>query len=105
MSDPELTKEEAILRQVRRTLTRVIKDTATAPGMVHPLNEETIAELRRCLLLISEREVELNGAAGRSMEMRPRFADERRPGDEVVVHLDTSSLRRKPDPSPDSPED
>lgn len=105
MSDPELTKEEAILRQVRRTLTQVIKDTATPPGMAHPLKEETIAELRQCLLLISERETELNHAARRSMEMRPRFADERRPGDEVVVHLDTSSLRRKPDASSESTEE
>lgn len=85
MSDTELSKEEKILRAVRLALTNVIKDTATAPGMTHPLKDATIEDLRQCLALISAREQELAQAAGRSLSQRPRYADE--PSDKAVVHF------------------
>ncbi len=88
MSDTEFSKEEKILSAVKRVLTEVIKDTATQPGLKHPLSENTINGLRDCLLLISQREQELAEAAGRAMDMRPRFTDEPREQGDVVVSLD-----------------
>jgi len=92
MSDqPELTKEERILRMMKRTLTNVAKDTHAKPGFRHPLTEETINLIRDCLSLIASREQELAEEHGRPMNMRPRFIDE--PRSEVVVKLDVTSLR------------
>ncbi len=87
MSEQTLTKEEQILGAVKRVLTEVIKDTATQPGVKHPLSDNTINGLRDCLMLISQREQELAEVAGRSMDARPRFKDEPRPEGDVVVPI------------------
>lgn len=87
MSDQTPSKEEDILRAVKRVLTEVIKDTATQPGLRHPLSDNTIGGLRDCLILISQREQELAAAAGRAMDARPRFTDEPKPQGDVVVPL------------------
>ncbi len=92
MSSHELSKEEEILRAVKMTLTGVIKDTATSPGMKHPLTDRTIDDLRHCLVLVSARERELAEAAGRSADMRPQMPGDVKIKSEVVVSLD--SLRR-----------
>lgn len=92
-SEPELTKEERILRIMKRVLTDVAKDTHAKPGFRHPLSENTIEGMRECLALIAAREQELAEEFGRPMNMRPRFIDE--PKREVVVPLDTSGLRGK----------
>lgn len=89
MSDQEYSKEEIILKAVKKILTEVVKDTATAPGLVHPLKDETIVSIRDCLGLISVREQELAEEAGREMNMRPRFTDEPRAQGEVVVPLES----------------
>ncbi|MCW8918508.1 MAG: segregation and condensation protein A [Gammaproteobacteria bacterium] len=86
-SEQPPSKEEAILRAVKRVLTEVIKDTATQPGLRHPLNDNTIGGLRDCLILISQREQELAAAAGRPMNARPRFSDEPKAQGDVVVPL------------------
>lgn len=87
MSEPtKLNKEERILRVMKRVLTDVAKDTYTRPGHRHPLSDATVDGIRKCLALISARETELNEAAGRSMDARPRFVDE--PPSSVVVQLD-----------------
>lgn len=85
MNETEVSTEERILRAVKLALTRVIKDTATPPGMTHPLKEGTIEDLRQCLVLISARERELAQAAGRAQDQRPRFVDE--PSDSAVVQF------------------
>ena len=85
MSDEEISKEERILRVMKRVLTGIAKDTYTRPGHRHPLSDDTVNDIRNCLSLITAREVELNKAAGRSMDHRPRFVDE--PQDSVVVPL------------------
>lgn len=89
MSEETYTKEELILSLVKRTLTDVIKDTATSPGLQHPLNDETIKQLRDCLGMIAQREHELAEVAGREKNMRPRFIDEASSSSSVVVSLDT----------------
>lgn len=95
MSENDYSKEEVILGAVKRVLTEVIKDTATEPGMKHPLSENTINGLRDCLVLISQREQELAEAAGRSMDMRPKFKDEPKPQGDVVVSIDSISKSDK----------
>jgi hypothetical protein len=90
VSETELPMEERILRAVKMTLASVIKDTATPPGMRHPLSDSTIEDLRQCLALISARERELAQAAGRAQNGRPRYADE--PSKESVVRVH----RKKP---------
>ena len=87
MSQHEISKEELILRTVKQALTGVIKDTATQPGMTHPLSESTVDQLRNCLMLISEREKELAEAAGRAMNQRPHYTDERKAAVDVVIPI------------------
>ncbi|MHB1566805.1 MAG: segregation and condensation protein A [Acidiferrobacter sp.] len=87
MSTPELSKEERILRAVKLALTNVIKDTATPPGMVHPLQDRTIEDLRMSLALISARERELAELAGRPMAARPRYVDAPDPEGQTVVRF------------------
>lgn len=95
MDEQTLTHEERILRAVRRALTLVVKDTATPPGVAHPLKDTTIEALRECLALISARERELAEAAGRPQAARPRFADEPRPPGTAVVKF-TRPRKDKP---------
>lgn len=85
MSDTDLTQEERILRIMKRVLTDVAKDTYTRPGHRHPLSDDTVKGIQNCLALITARESELNVAAGRTADMRPRFIDE--PAKSVVVPL------------------
>ena len=92
MTEPELTKEERILRMMKNVLTSVAKDTATEPGLKHPLTEHTIQGIRECLSMISAREHELKLEHGRSTGARPRFIDE--PKSEVVVPLDVGSMKK-----------
>ena len=89
MADQELSREERILRVMKRVLTDVAKDTYTRPGYRHPLSDATVQGIRECLSLISAREIELAEAAGRPMTLRPRFIDE--PQSSVVVQFDAKS--------------
>lgn len=93
MSDHELSKEERILRIMKRVLTNVAKDTHTPSHLKHPLSDSTVGEIRQCLGLIVARETELAEAAGRPMTDRPRFIDE--PQDSVVVSIDSLSKSGK----------
>ncbi len=75
MTQP-LSKEERILRMIKRVLTDIARDTSTPPGMKHPLSEHTIQGMRECLGLISAREREIIKEAGRTNTARPEFVDE-----------------------------
>lgn len=86
MADNELSKEEQILKMVKKVLTDVAKDTHVKPGLRHPLSDNTILGIRDCLALITAREMELAKDAGRESKMRPRFVDE--PQNKVVIALD-----------------
>lgn len=85
MSSTPLSKEEEVLRMMKKVLTDVAKDTYVRPGVKHPLSDNTIAGIRDCLTLITAREKELAEAAGRPYTMRPRFTDE--PQSSVVVSI------------------
>lgn len=92
MNEPELTTEERVLRVMKSVLTSVAKDTATDPGLKHPLSPDTIQQIRNCLALITSREQELAQELGRNTSARPRFIDE--PKSEVVVTLDVASMKQ-----------
>jgi hypothetical protein len=87
-------KEFQVLQAMKSTLTSVIKDTATTPGLKHPLSDRTIENIRQCLVLITARERELAQEAGVSMNQRPHFADE--PQSAAVVSIDKIARARKP---------
>ena len=57
--EPETTKEQRILRMMKKVLTDVAKDTQTPAHMKHPLSEHTIMGIRECLQLITAREAEI----------------------------------------------
>lgn len=83
----DLSKEEQILRMMKKVLTDVAKETFTRPGLKHPLSDNTILSIRDCLALITAREVELSEEHGRPMNQRPKFVDE--PQTSVVVPIDS----------------
>ncbi|MFP5348737.1 MAG: segregation and condensation protein A [Gammaproteobacteria bacterium] len=93
-SDSPSSMEHRILRAVKSVLTDVVRDTATAPGLRHPLSDKTIDNIRECLKLISARERELVEAGGGKMNMRPRFVDE--PSTTTVVPIDRIGRPGKP---------
>lgn len=84
MSDENENIELRVMRAMKITLMNVIRDTTSQPGQKHPLSEATIEDIRQCLGLITAREQELSGDAGKH---RPKFVDE--PEDSVVVSLQT----------------
>ncbi len=90
MSQQNNNTESRVLSMMKKVLTSIAKDTHTAPGMRHPLSDNTINDMRACLDLIVSRETELNAQGGNVSSSKPRFIDE--PSDNVVVQLDT----RKP---------
>ena len=93
MNDDDLSREERIPQVMRRVLTSIAKDTYTRPGHRHPLSDETVNDIRQCLGLITAREAELNTAAGRETNARPRFIDE--PQSSVVVPLNIPGTKDK----------
>lgn len=86
MSESETSKEQQVLKMVKRVLTDVARDTHVKPGLKHPLSDNTIMGIRDCLSLITAREKELAEEAGQSMDMRPRYPDQKPKS--VVVSLD-----------------
>lgn len=76
MSDHPLSKEQRILRVLRKVLANIVKDTTPQPGMLHPLKESTIHDIRDLFGLIAERERELADEAGQRSAERPHFTDE-----------------------------
>ncbi len=75
-SDLELSKEQQIMRAMRKTLTSIVRDAAPRDGMPSPFSPDTVENIRMCLGLISAREAELAEAIGLDRNERPRYSDE-----------------------------
>ncbi|MHB8622531.1 MAG: segregation and condensation protein A [Sulfuricaulis sp.] len=90
------SKEFQILKALKLVLTDVVKDTATQPGLKHPLSDRTVEGIRQCLRLISARERELVEDAGKTLDMRPYYVDE--PKKNVVVPITKISRHKKEEP-------
>ena len=71
------TKEAKILREMRLILTEIARETAVRRGNRHILSIETIARMRDCLGLISDREKELNESLGIEMNSRPKLGGDK----------------------------
>ena len=83
MEKEELSKEQRILRLMRRTLGNVVKDVTPRSGRPNPLSEETILDIRDCFALISERERELSEALEFG-QAKPYFVDGEKPKSNVI---------------------
>jgi hypothetical protein len=72
----ELSKEQQIMRAMRKTLTSIVRDTAPRDGEPSPLRSDTVENIRMCLGLIAAREAELAEMLGLSRGERPHYSDE-----------------------------
>lgn len=72
-----LHDEQRIMRMMRKTLTSIVRDTAPRDGNPSPLTEATVLGIKDCLVVISNREVELAKLTGRTLEERPHYSDEK----------------------------
>lgn len=86
MPDIEPSKEQRILRVLRKVLANIVKDATPPAGMVHPLSEQTRTDIRDLFGLIAEREAELANEAGRRVAERPYFVDEPRGSAPLTLH-------------------
>lgn len=84
-----LSKEQRILRVLRKTLGNIVKDTAPRPGRPNPLQESTIEDIRNLFGLIAERERELADEAGMTAKERPHFSDEPQTAQVLKLHKPT----------------
>jgi hypothetical protein len=92
MNTENLSKEQRILRVMRKVLASVVKDTTPQPGMRHALSDQTIEDIKQCFALISAREGELAEAAGLE-QARPGFTDE--PKRAQVIPISKPGLGKK----------
>jgi hypothetical protein len=85
-NDEVLSKEQRILRVLRKVLGNIVKDAAPRPGRPNPLQESTINDIRDLFGLIAEREAELADQAGLSRNEKPYFGDDKRASKVVTLH-------------------
>jgi hypothetical protein len=76
LNEEILSKEQRILRVLRKVLGNIVKDATPAPGQPHPLKESTIYDIRDLFGLISEREAELANEATPDRNEKPFYSDE-----------------------------
>lgn len=81
-----LSKEQRILRVLRKVLGNIVKDTAPRPGRPNPLSDDTVRDIRDLFGLIAEREKELAEEAGFTAKERPHFSDEPQAVNVVKLH-------------------
>ncbi len=75
MNTIELSKEQRILRLMRKTLGNIVKDVTPRAGRENPLSDSTIQDIKDCFALISERERELAEALNFD-QAKPYYADD-----------------------------
>jgi hypothetical protein len=83
MNTEELSKEQRILRAMRKTLGNVVRDVTPLGGRPNPLTESTIQDIKECFALISEREHELAESLDFD-EARPYYRDGSPQGAQVI---------------------
>jgi len=84
--DEVLSKEQRILRVLRKVLANIVKDATPAPGQPHPFQESTIHDIRDLFGLISEREAELAEQAGLNRNEKPYYTAEQQASSVVPLH-------------------
>ncbi len=93
MPTENLSKEQRILRVMRKVLANIVKDVTPQPGMLSPLSEQTISDIRECFGLISAREAELAQEAGLTGNEKPYYTDQAQKS--KVVPLTKIGIRKK----------
>jgi len=83
MNTEELSKEQQILRLMRKTLGNVVKDATPLGGRPNPLTASTIQDIKDCFTLISERERELADMLGFD-HSKPYYTDGEQPNSNVL---------------------
>jgi len=83
MDTEELSKEQRIMRIMRKTLGNVVKDVTPLGGRTNPLTASTIQDIKDCFALISERERELAEALNFD-QAKPYYADGELPNAKVI---------------------
>ncbi|MCG6932699.1 MAG: segregation and condensation protein A [Gallionella sp.] len=83
MDSEELSKEQRIMRIMRKTLGNIVKDVTPMGGRTNPLSEGTIQDIKDCFAMISDRERELADALGFD-ESRPYYTDGESPSAKVI---------------------
>jgi hypothetical protein len=83
MDKEELSKEQRILRAMRKTLGNIVKDVTPLGGRTNPLSDSTIQDIKDCFALISERERELAEALDFD-QAKPYYADGELPNAKVI---------------------
>lgn len=83
MNTEELSKEQRILSEMRKTLGSVVRDVTPLGGRPNPLTESTIQEIKDCFALISEREKELAGKLNFN-QAKPYYMDGEQPNTTVI---------------------
>ena len=86
MNDLDLTKEQRILRVLRKVLANIVKDVTPAPGMPHPLQESTVQDIRGLFGLIAEREAELAGENRADRNEKPYYVDQPQKNNVLKFH-------------------
>jgi len=95
VNDEILSKEQRILRVLRKVLSSIVKDATPAAGQPHPLKESTIYDIRDLFGLISEREAELADQAKPGRNEKPFYTDE--PNKSNVIKMPKSGKKTKPE--------
>ena len=83
MSTEELSKEQRILRLMRKTLGNIIKDVTPNGQHNSPLSDNTVQDIKDCFSLISARERELAEELSFEPE-KPFYVDGEPPKAKVV---------------------
>jgi len=83
MNTAELSKEQQILRLMRKTLGNVVRDVTPLGGRPNPLTGSTIQDIKDCFALISEREKELADKLGFD-QAQPYYQDGELPNAQVI---------------------
>ena len=86
MNNENLSKQQRILRVLRKVLANIVKDATPAPGMPHPLKESTVLDIRDLFGLISEREAELADQSHPDRNEKPSYVDEPKKSNVIKMH-------------------
>jgi len=89
MNTEELSKEQSILRAMRKTLGNVVRDVTPLGGRPNPLTSDTIQNIKDCFALISERERELAESLGFDA-VKPYYKDGELPNAQVISFVKSS---------------
>jgi hypothetical protein len=89
MNTEELSKEQRILRAMRKTLGNVVRDVTPLGGRTNPLTNDTIQDIKDCFSLISERERELAESLNFD-QAKPYYQNGEQPNAKVISFVKPS---------------